>query len=255
VLRNECDGTPWQLGAVNFASVVWLLLATMLVGAYLKHQEIQFDEDEQTAQDYSVQISNPPADARDPDEWKKFFQETCGGAHATVVTIAVDNDLLVRTLVERRERLSTISNMQEPGTSMKMLDLARVAAAEERGRNIWARLFAMVAPGIPEHFSRLVALDAKVEGLAQLDYPVTNVFITFETEKDQRKVLSSLSVGSLASHRNDAKALSDPKYLFRGQYVLNVSEPDVSIEWLQMCGIYGNDSLCLFLMLCFFFVY
>jgi len=253
VLRNDCDATPWQLGAVNFGSVIFLLVATMLLGRYLKHQEVQFDEDEQTAQDYSVKISNPPPDAKDPDEWKRFFQENCDGAHVTVCTIAVDNDFLVRTLVERRERLRTIANMQEPGSSMNMLDLARVAAQEERKRNFWQRLLAMVAPGIPEHFSRLVALNAKVEGLAQLDFPVTNIFLTFETEKDQRNVLTSLSVGSLKADRNDTKAVSDPKYLFRGKHVLNVSEADEpnTVRWQDLnAGAWQKFKERAFTMIC-----
>ncbi|KAL3925047.1 MAG: hypothetical protein SGILL_000669, partial [Bacillariaceae sp.] len=235
-LRNDCDGTPWQLGAVNFASVIWVLLATFVLGVYLKRQEIQFDEDEQTAQDYSIVVSNPPPDAKDPDEWATFFRENCDGAHVTVCTIAVDNDLLVRTLVERRERLRKISNMQEPGSSMKMLDLAKVAAEEERKRNFWGKLLAMAAPGIPEHFSRIVALNAKVEGLAQLEYPVTKIFLTFETEKAQRHVLASLSVGSAKANRNDTKAVQDPRHLFRGEYVLNVREANEpsTVRWQDL---------------------
>ena len=89
------------------------------------------------------------------------------------MTIAVDNDLLVKSLVERRELLRKIA-MTNP-SSMKMLDLAKVAAEEERSRGFWGKVLAIVAPGIPEHFSRIVALNAKVEGLAQLEFPVTNV--------------------------------------------------------------------------------
>lgn len=213
-----------------------MLVATILMGEYLRRQEVQFDEDEQTAQDYSIQISNPPADAKNPEEWRRFFAENCDGAQVVVCTCAVHNDFLVRTLVERRERLRTIHNSQEPGSSMRMLDLARVAAEQERSRNFWGRLLAAIVPGIPEHFARLVALNAKVEGLAQLDYPVTNVFVTFETEKDQRHVLEKLTVGSVKSSRNDKSALSDPKYLFRGQYVLAVSEPEEpnTIRWQDL---------------------
>ena len=73
---------------------------------------------------------------------------------------------------------------------------------------------------------------AKVKGLAQLDYHVTNVFVTFETEQDQRRVLSELSVGFWQSQTNDRKAV--PKeYLFDGERVLHVSEPDEpsAIRW------------------------
>jgi hypothetical protein len=235
-LHNECDATPWQLGAVNYATVIMVFLATIGLGEYLRRQEIQFDEDEQTAQDYSIRISNPPSDAIDPEEWHRFFEEKCDGAQVTVCTCAVDNDFLVRTLLERREILQTIENTLEPGTSMSNFSLAKIAAKQERERNFIGRLMTMVGPGIPEYYARLVALNAKVIGLSQLEYPVTNVFLTFETEKDQRHVLEKLSVGSMSSYKNDKNALSDPKYLFRDELVLAVSEPDEpsTIRWQDL---------------------
>lgn len=109
------------------------------------------------------------------------------------------------------------------------------AAEEERSRNFWNRVKALIFSGtIPELFARVVALNAKVEGLAQLNYPVTNILVTFETEKDQRRVLSSLSVGSISASRNELNAVSDPKYLFRGKYVLNVKEPDKPVSSLAI---------------------
>lgn len=120
---------------------------------------------------------------------------------------------------------------------MSNLKLAYIAAKTERERNWLGRLLAhYLIPGIPEYYARLVALNAKVQGLAQLDFPVTNVFLTFETEKDQRNVLQKLSVGSLKAARNDKKALSDKKYLFRGEHVLAVEEPDEpsTIRWQDL---------------------
>ena len=153
-----------------------------------------------------------------------------------VCTVAVDNDLLVRTLVERRDTLRTIQNSLEPGTSISHLRLAYLAAKSERERNWFGRQLAQISPGLPEFFARYVALNAKVQGLAQLDFPVTNVFLTFETERDQRHVLQKLSVGSLKASRNDKRALPDPKYLFRGKHVLAVEEPDEpsTIRWQDL---------------------
>jgi hypothetical protein len=71
---------------VNYFTVILLLIATALLGEYLRRQEVQFDEDEQTAQDYSIRIANPPPDATDPEEWRNFFLENCGGAEVTVRT-------------------------------------------------------------------------------------------------------------------------------------------------------------------------
>jgi hypothetical protein len=72
----------------------------------------------------------------------------------------------------------------EPGTSLDTLTLAKIAAEVETRRRLPGRLLAMVAKGIPEHFGRMAELEAKIKGWAQLDYPCSNVFVTFETEAE-----------------------------------------------------------------------
>uniref|UniRef100_A0A7S4APN5 CSC1/OSCA1-like cytosolic domain-containing protein n=1 Tax=Pseudo-nitzschia australis TaxID=44445 RepID=A0A7S4APN5_9STRA len=238
-LKNECDGAKWELAATNYATVIFMLLAVMVLGWIMRKEEVSFDEDEQTAQDYSILITNPPTDAKDPEEWRRFFYENLDGARVTVCTCAVDNDILVQTLVERRECFQSIQNIQ-PGISMDFLDLARVSAETERDRSIISRYLALLLPGIPEYFSRIITLKAKVEGLAQLEFPVTNVFVTFETEEHQRHVLKNLSLGSWKTGpidgSGDASALSNPKHLFRKNLVLNVIEPEEpnTIRWQDL---------------------
>ena len=167
VLKNNCGVPDQSVAIVNYTTLVLFLLVIVLIGFYLKKQEVKFDEDEQTAQDYSILISNPPTDAIDPEEWKKFFFEQCEGAQVTVCTCAVDNDLLIQTLVERREKLRLIKNALPPGTSMDMLNIARLSAEVERKRTLSQRFLAVLVPGIPENFARLSALNTKVQGLAR----------------------------------------------------------------------------------------
>jgi len=83
-LKNDCDGTVRELGMVNYATVILFLIANACLGEYIRRQEVQFDEDEQTAQDYSIRISNPPHDATDPEEWRTFFLENLDGAQVSV---------------------------------------------------------------------------------------------------------------------------------------------------------------------------
>ena len=97
----------------------------------------------------SIRIQNPPANAVDPEEWFNFFYDNFDGAHATVITIALDNDLLVRALVSRRERMKKIELHVEPGTSLDTLTLARIAAEMARKRGFFGRLLAHLAPGVP----------------------------------------------------------------------------------------------------------
>ncbi|CAJ1934872.1 unnamed protein product [Cylindrotheca closterium] len=236
VLKNECGDIPIYVGMINYATIILFFLVTYVyLGIFLKQQETQFDEDEQTAQDYSIQVENPPDSATDPEEWHRFFKDNFG-AHATVVTCAVENDLLLHTLVERRECLRNIELMLEPGESNDELNIARKAALIERDRSFFATMLALVSKGIPEYYSRMVSLSAKVKGLAQLSYPCTNVFVTFETETAQRDVLEKMSVGIVQAEKNIKTAVADPKYLFRGEHVLYVSEPEEpsTIRWQDL---------------------
>jgi hypothetical protein len=79
----------------------------------------------------------------------------------------------------------------------------------------------------------MAVLTAKVQGLAQQDYPVTNVFIVFEKKADQRRVLEKLSVGQASVDANLTSSVRDAKYLFRTERVLSVHEPEEpdSIRW------------------------
>lgn len=122
---------------------------------------------------HSIVITNPPSDATDPEEWRLFFRYNFRGLHTTAVTIAVDNDLLVRSLVERRECMRKIEMKVEPGTCLSTVNLARIAMEAERKRGFIAKVIAKIVPGIPELFARVNVLTAKVQGLAQQDYPGT----------------------------------------------------------------------------------
>ncbi len=235
-LKNNCDGAIEQVAFINLATLALIFFGTIGLNLYLRRMEIIYDEDEQTAQDYSVVVQNPPGDATSPEEWFKFFHDSFDGAHMTACTIAVDNDLLVRSLVERRELLRKIEMMVDPGTSLDTLTLARIAAKEARKRRWLARWKALVVKGIPELFGRVVVLNALVQGLAQQEYPATKVFCTFETEDDQRKVLAALSYGDWQVSRQNTAAARDPRHLFRGEHLLSVREAEEpnTIRWQDL---------------------
>lgn len=204
VLQNNCIGATIQQGMISYATLLFIMIGTIILNVYLTRMEVAFDEDEQTAQDYSILIANPPHDAKDPQEWHDYFKKAFD-AHVTACTVAVDNDLLVRTLVKRREILRRIElavepgkvkrgvvsmipflvfsccfcpfllilslcfvlfcslkKMQTKGTPLDTLSIARIAAKIERERRLTARLLASFFPDIPEFFSQLTVMTAKV---------------------------------------------------------------------------------------------
>lgn len=247
-LRNFCFGATLQQGFVNYSTLIFFLVGILWLNYYLQKMEVKFDEDEQTAQDYSMVITNPPPDATDPEEWKNFLERNFTNCHVTVCTVAVDNDILVRSLVERREKMKRIEMLVEPGTRLDDISLSNIAARVERERRWYQHLLALVAPGIPELYGRVVVLNAKVQGLAQQEYPASNVFVCFETEAAQRQVLTTLSVGALAAKRHDERVLPDHKYLFRGTHVLQVEEPEEpnTIRWEDLNSPFLERSKALF---------
>jgi hypothetical protein len=241
------------------------LLPTIYIwlGWYLDKHSVKFDEDEQSAQDYSIIIKHPPPDATNPRKWRKYFEITFPGVEVIAVTCNVDNDLLVKALVKRREVLRRMEVYLESGTDMNIDNLALLAAKEARNRSkYFGAIRAFFVPGLPELISILVSLNTRAKvghllyctllhvylvplwsethdkalfsqkGLAQLNYPSTNIFVTFEKESHQRQVLSKLSVGKRYKKRNDPRALEHPKYMFEGT-VLNACEATepTSIRW------------------------
>ena len=74
-LQNLCDGTTMKNGMIHFATWFFLMAGILVMRWHLTCQmEPKLDDDEQTAQDYSIVVTNPPHDARSPTEWKEFFE-------------------------------------------------------------------------------------------------------------------------------------------------------------------------------------
>ena len=71
-LKNLCNGATLQVGLVNFMTLLFMLAGLLLLCAYLQKREIECDEGETTCQDFSVRILNPPPNAFDLEEWRKF---------------------------------------------------------------------------------------------------------------------------------------------------------------------------------------
>ncbi|KAL3776039.1 hypothetical protein HJC23_009665 [Cyclotella cryptica] len=242
VLKNNCDGAKLPLAFVNFATLLVLMYGLLRINHHLKEQEIKFDEDEQTAQDYSIVVKNPPIDAIEPDEWKDFFDTKFGpDIHVTCCTIARDNYLLVRALVLRREILQKLKWKLPPGTELDIASLAVIVNDLKEKRTALTRMKSMMTQDIPELFIQLNRINAEVKKLASVDFPVTRVFVTFETEKAQRHILRQLSVGSKAIRKCDKLNIDNPDHLF-ALHVKEAPEPS-TIRWHDLSDQHWERSI------------
>jgi len=233
-MKNDCDRSQiLMIGMLNWLSILVLYAGIAQLNNHLEKMEVEFDEDEQTAQDYSIIVENPPKNAIDPEEWKEFF-ETVTGGHVTICTVGVDNDLLLATLIQRRLTIDKIKESLPVNTTLHHNDLAKLAAQTFQERTLFYRLFVTwlhpfgIALDLSELFNNFVQLTSKIRGLCQIKYNVTKVYITFETEKAQRIALSKLSIGRL----EDKKKIKTIN-MFRGEKVLFLGEPEEpsTIRW------------------------
>lgn len=252
VLRNLCGGATKEIGFTNFATIIFVLISLTVFSYYLHAREVRFDEDKVTTTDYSIVVDNPPPDALDTDQWRNFFSQfATNGDQVIAVTIALNNNVLVRKLVTRRVFLNQLKAqlliedldlddetavynaiikyneqkaMQEPNCISRILDWVVIPLSN---------LLNMLLP--PEELvKKIKVLTKEIKELQEKTYTATNVFVTFETEEGQRTALDAMKVGLIDLKLNRTSAIQ-PECVFEGR-VLNVHQPTepTAVRWLDL---------------------
>ena len=159
-----------------------LLFQVIAIGAlqiYQKREITLYDENEQTAQDYSLLVRNPPSDALDPDEWRSFFaQFSVKGEGPTFVTIALDNGKLLAAHVNYRKTWDKIVGKLPHGIEMlEREEIREVAKQMNDGGNVKTML------------SKLDYIESEIRDLRQNKFKACAVYVSFETETGKRDAL------------------------------------------------------------------
>mmetsp|Transcript_37390 Transcript_37390/g.112020 ORF Transcript_37390/g.112020 Transcript_37390/m.112020 type:complete len:983 (-) Transcript_37390:2665-5613(-) len=195
--KNVCNFQDWLVpGLLGYVSTV-VLLASFGVWFYLQGRaEVLFDEDVQTASDYSVKVTNPPPDAMDPEEWKVFMERFAPGS-VVACTVALDNRDLIVSLIKRRRMLNDLAKSLPYETDMA--DDAAVAEAVREATMAsigwWSKTAFFRRP--EKRYSKLKDLEEKIRVQTQRNYHAVAVFVTFQREREQRNVLHALSTGRM----------------------------------------------------------
>lgn len=253
VERNTCERPEMVEGMVNLGVVGFLVVAFYLLGIYQRQKETLFDQEKQTATDYSVVVRNPPKDAYDPDQWKAFFSQFVDGdtdKQVSAVCIALNNQKLIQKLIDRRILKNKLRAQLPKGVDLEDEDLVRehvsrvLKEREQEPTGCWAcicgctllpilRIFNLFLP--PDVLvDKIFNVTDQIRELQQEKYDVTEVFVTFETENGQRTALEALSTSKLSVMMNLTDQVS-PSLVFQGR-VLQVEEPAEpnSIRWLEI---------------------
>ena len=234
VLKNDCPQPVAYIGFVYFLTLCFFILGILVMDIFQKNMEVKFDEDEQTASDYSIIILNPPKDAKDPKEWKDFFENIYSDVYVTCCTVGINNQKLLISLLKRRELRQRIRFNLPYGSKMDNQSLKHTAHEIKSKRNFFQQQWAKIFPGVPEWFARIKVLESSIVKLAEKKYIVTSVFVTFETEAAQRKVLASMT---------------SREYQFRDSIHLKIQEAvePSSIRWQYIDVQYWDKVRIIFL--------
>ncbi|KAI2513792.1 Calcium-activated chloride channel [Fragilaria crotonensis] len=227
ILRNNCE-IRFSDAIVAMVVLVFVCISFFVMNLISKRREVQLDEESQTTSDYSVQVMNPPSDAFDPDEWKEFFSQF-DDAKVAVVTVAVDNEALIRTLEKRRTTIQQMKYLIQPGIQFDPTDLDKMAN-QCLPVPRWKRYF-LLQKSAEELQLKVKKIEAAAEALAREEMNVSTVFVTFDTERSQRLALNALSSSGLQRLLRPRRVPGELK--FRGQYTLHVVEPaePSSVRW------------------------
>lgn len=174
-----------------------IFCGALLVSRFAENQIIEeLDEAVQTASDYSVQVTDPPKDADDPDEWYEYFSRF---GQVRYITVFRNNEVMT--------------------TAMLHLHLIERKIAEFSHQKNEV---------VSNHFHNLIrareAVRKQVLDLCKEKYRVRRVYCTFELEEHQRLCLQDLEVPDINAILN-IKDFSQARRMFRESEVLNVKEP------------------------------
>ena len=176
---------------------------------------------------------NPPDDARDPLEWKQFFETTFMDSEVQVraCTIALDNQELIKALIRRWKLILQLNNMSPEELDTDEMDKFVASCPPTPGwKKVLCKVICCGQKADPnEIYAAIQQEDVNIYNLSRKVYNVAGVFVTFETESSQRAVLSQLArPGLIAGPVYDYYKFKD--------VVLDVSrteEPD-SIRWQDL---------------------
>jgi hypothetical protein len=220
------ESLTWAIAAPDMAVCV-VLLCYSLFSLSTEHLRVQnANQSIQTASDYSIEITNPPPTADNPDAYRKFFER-----FGLVINVAVSkqNALLVSALaqrkaIERETQLhgSVIGGDGNDGSRKSRWDAVDgVNPTSSQSPSVYTGLLQML--GLrrdlgywrqqAQHNEQLVKEQLKAAGWreeqeqqqgwdkvgegSELMLPVNRVYVTFNTERAQRRCLHAMSEGLL----------------------------------------------------------
>jgi len=181
--------------APDIAITVILFAFGMLSIKAEEHAVEHIDVNQQTATDYSVKIHNPLPDIYDPDVYYQHFNAQFQ-VDIVFITISLNNGELLQALANREKMRSNLRTLR---SFHVMQRIHNEWVPEQDKLNCFQRLLQPLGLYQTVEYLelQLTKLEKKIDDLSKCKYEPETVYITFDTEEDQREFLAKYSFGIL----------------------------------------------------------
>mmetsp|Transcript_28519 Transcript_28519/g.63650 ORF Transcript_28519/g.63650 Transcript_28519/m.63650 type:complete len:992 (-) Transcript_28519:354-3329(-) len=244
--KRKCQLRP-GMGSWDTAMMCVICAAMFFLGRLQNKQAEDIDEEEQTAQDYSIVVEDPNPEIVDPDVWKAHFEKVSGGK-VFMVTVCLNNGELLRTLKMKRH-LETEIQIELSGkiampqllaaakakaTNIGMLHELEEAAAKKKAKklkdpSLLKRVLVRLGmeKSLEDYIVKLCKTNLEFSKIVDRKYQACKVYVMFETEEAQRTCLNNMCVGKVPAAL-DWKDQINKEYLMDGNllHVAEAPEPE-----------------------------
>jgi hypothetical protein len=182
---------------------VIIVLFALFAGKLEKSSVEKIDVSQQTTQDYSVMISNPPANVTDPENYKAFFSQFNG--EIVFISVALNNGELIKKIADRKVIESILQ-----GLMLQADEQIRNSGSitESKYEDLPLSFLQKVgfAPTIPKCLKKMKELTEDINKLEKCEYEAWRVYCTFNSEYDQREFLRRTNIGKLEVMKNNSNS-------------------------------------------------
>jgi predicted RND superfamily exporter protein len=196
-------------GAADIVCVL-IVLIFLFVAPWLERRAVErIDVAQQTTQDYSVCVMNPPETVTDTKAYHKHFSRF---GEVVLVTIVKNNGALLKELALKKVLTAKLQNAE--------FVTANLGDEFGDGFKAWVMRKLYDTEQVDSLKKKLAVNQQRIDALAQRDYRPWRVFITFNSEHSQRSCLNRAST-SFVARRTGLGISDDAKF---EDHILHVKE-------------------------------
>lgn len=205
--RPDCtlNSTP----VITDMVMVVFLLIILYLNMFTDDVEDYLDEIVQTTQDYSIVVQDPPQDADKMDEWYSFFRRFGRVCYITITrkNKAVTKLLLQKHVCLRNIRAFGLKNLKEndikPAVPVSCCEAILQPMGYMRNQMYWLNQLYRVNAAIENACKEKYAVSKYNISSTIITFsniPMCRVYVSFESEEEQRHCLKELGVSGLTAY-------------------------------------------------------